>query len=171
MVIRQENENDYDEVHRLVQAAFATTPYSDGTEADYLRALRKRAAFLPALSLVAEEDGQIVGQIVLYQTDVRCAGGTVTQLVLSPLSVHPSRFRQGIGRALIAAACERAAAMGYRAVFLCGEPGYYEKSGFVPSYRYGIHHARDADKNAAWCMARELTPGYLAGVRGVLDIE
>ena len=56
----------------MVQQSFATTDYSDGTEADYLEEVRKKSAFVPELSFIAEStSGKIVGQIVLYRTLIK----------------------------------------------------------------------------------------------------
>ncbi len=61
MVIRQENEQDYEEVYQVVKAAFESGEHSDGNEQDLVTALRGSSAFIPELSLVAEVDGRIVG--------------------------------------------------------------------------------------------------------------
>ena len=167
MIIRREQPSDYEEVHTLVSKAFASVPYGDGTEADYLDKLRGKDTFIPGLSFVATEDGQIVGQIVLYRTDIATREGPQTQLLLSPISVHPDYFRRGIARAMTEHALAKAAAMGYRAVFLCGNPEIYKKLGFVPTYQYSISHRQDA--RAQWSMVRELYAGALQGVEGMID--
>ena len=169
MIIRQEVPGDYTQVYALVKAAFATASHSDGTEPDYLSELRSKDVFIPALSLVAELAGKLVGQVVLYETDIFAPGGRITQLVLSPISVHPDHFRQGIARAMCERAFEIARSLGYTAVFLCGEPEIYRGLGFVPSYAFGIHHVDGPQ--AEWCIARELVPGALDGVTGVIEIE
>ena len=67
MKIRQETPADYAEVYELVKISFATS--TNEGEWDYLNEVRKKAAFIPELSLVAEnDDGRLVGQIVLYKT-------------------------------------------------------------------------------------------------------
>ncbi len=171
MYIRQEKASDYNEVYELVKTSFATASHSDGTEADYLNGVRKEDAFIPELSLVALLDsGKIIGQIVLYQTKITMMEQELTELVLSPICVHPDYFRRGIARALIEQALAIAKAKGYTAVFLCGEPEIYRKLGFCPSYEYGIYHINDAERNAEWCMARELVDGALSGVTGTIDI-
>lgn len=76
------------------------------------------------LSLVAVEDGRIVGHIALSPLD---AG--FPALALAPLAVTPERQRAGIGKALIAAAF--AARPGHTIVVL-GDPGYYARAGFRP---------------------------------------
>ncbi len=66
MIIRQEQPDDYDEVYELVKMSFATS--TNEGEWDYLNEVRKKDTFIPELSLVAEnDDGQLVGQIVLYK--------------------------------------------------------------------------------------------------------
>ncbi len=171
MIIRQERPSDYNEVYALVQAAFAFSEHSDGTEADYLNALRKKDTFIPELSLVAERgDGQIIGQIVLCKTRISTPGRTLTELVLSPISARPDCFRQGAARAMMEKAFEIAKDLGYTAVFLCGDPAFYEKFGFVPTFEYGIYHISDANRSAQWCMARELSAGALKGIHGTVDI-
>ncbi len=172
LIIRQETAADYKEVYELVKAAFATTDFSDGSEPDYLNDIRERNTFIPELSLVAEENNTIVGQIVLYQMKIKTGKGEETQLVLSPLSVLPSRFHQGIGTALINEGCSRAKELGYKAVFLCGNPAYYSRHGFVPSYKYNIFHINDTERNAKWCMVKELVEGFIHEIEGsIIDIE
>lgn len=171
MIIRTETPADHGEVYALVKAAFATTDFSDGSEPNYLNRMRHSAAFVPELSLVAVENDAIVGQIVLYKTPIACGDKTETQLVLSPLSVRPDHFGRGVGAALIQAGCDRAAKLGYGAVFLCGDSAYYARFGFVPTWQYGIFHEKDAERHADWCMVKELKAGGLRDIQGTINIE
>ena len=171
MIIRQERPSDYDEVYALVKASFATV-YTGGTqpdEQDYLNELRKKDAFIPELSLVAEDGGMVIGQIVLSKTAVTTPHGERTELLLSPICVHPDYFRRGIARALTEQALRIAGQMGFGAVFLCGEPEIYTRLGFVPSHRYDIFHKDDDSKSAPWSMVRELYHGALSGISGTVD--
>ena len=52
MVIRQEREQDYKEVYKLVTEAFAAADHADGNEQDLVEALRKGSSFIPELSLL-----------------------------------------------------------------------------------------------------------------------
>jgi len=162
MIIRQETPSDYAEVYRLVKLSFATNADDDGIVPDYLNALRKKDTFIPELSLVAEIDGKLVGQIVLYKT-------TFGELLLSPICVHPDYFRRGIARAMVDEALRIAKGMGFRAVFLCGNPEIYGRLGFVPTYKYNIFHKTDESKTAEWSMVRELYDGALDGITGTID--
>lgn len=171
MIIRQEEVRDYCGVFELVEKAFATSSFNTGTEtAEYLNDIRKKPAFIPELSLVAIENHNIVGQIVLYEMEVYCTNKNITQLVISPLSVLPTHFNQGIGTKLLTTGCEKAKDMGYNAVFLCGDFNYYSRLGFVPTYEYGIYHREDESKDAKWCMVKELTNGFLSDITGFVDI-
>jgi predicted N-acetyltransferase YhbS len=168
LTIRQETPADYAEVCELVKTSFATNVDDDGTTHDYLNKLRTKDTFVPDLSLVAEDDdGSIVGQIVLYKTFVTTDRGKVAELVLSPICVRPDRFRRGIARAMVEDAVRIAAKMGFDGVFLCGDPAIYGRLGFVPSKQYGIYHVKD--KDAEWSMVRELYPGALSRITGTVD--
>ena len=170
MKIRQETPADYAEVYELVKISFATS--TNEGEWDYLNEVRKKAAFIPELSLVAEnDDGRLVGQIVLYKTDITTPEGAVTQLLLSPISVHPDYFRRGIATAMMKDAFQIAQELGYTAVFLCGDPQFYHRFGFRGSYEFGIYHVADKSRCGEWCMALELKEGALSGITGTIDIE
>lgn len=167
--IRRETPSDYAEVYELVKAAFATS--TNEGEWDYLNEVRRKDTFIPELSLVAENgEGKLVGQIVLYRTQITTPGGPKTALLLSPISVHPDYFRRGIATAMMREAFEKAKSMGYTSVFLCGEPDFYHRFGFRASYEYGILHVADKQGHAEWCMALELDKGALGSIRGTIDI-
>jgi predicted N-acetyltransferase YhbS len=170
MLLRQERPSDYDEVFELVKISFSTNSDDDGTVPGYLNDLRKKDVFISELSLVAEnEEGKIIGQIVLYKTIITTSRMEPTELLLSPICVHPDYFRHGVARALINEAFNVAKTMGYNAVFLCGDPKIYKKFGFLPSYKYNIFHISDVSKNAEWSLVYELSAGRLEGICGTVN--
>ena len=65
MTIRPAQAGDYSEIYSLVQTAFVTAKVSDGTEQDFVLELRRRDPYRPELELVAEENGQLIGHILL----------------------------------------------------------------------------------------------------------
>ena len=134
MTIRPAQAGDYSEIYSLVQTAFATAKVSDGTEQDLVDALRRGPAFIPELSLVAEEDGTLLGHILFTKMKV----GDREALALAPLSVRPGRQRQGIGAALIREGHRRAAALGYGCSVVLGSETYYPRFGYVPAETMGI---------------------------------
>ena len=168
--IRQETPADYEAVNEVVYQAFASKNEFDTKE--YLIAVRKKDTFVPQLSFVATlPNGTIVGQITLYHTDIITDTKRITQLVLSPISVLPPFFNRGIAREMIRYALQAAKDMGYIAVFLQGNPRFYEKFGFMPTYRCGIYHEIDKDKNAEYCMVHVLWPGALDDITGTTYYE
>ncbi|HIX71428.1 MAG TPA: N-acetyltransferase [Candidatus Anaerobutyricum stercoripullorum] len=134
MLIRQEECGDYETVHDVVTAAFASAEHSDGGEAKLVSALRKSSAFVPELSLVAVCGGKIAGHILFTKVTV----GEQTALALAPLSVLPSCQDQGIGQALIREGHRIARSLGYEYSIVLGHPHYYPKTGYRPAGLYGI---------------------------------
>ena len=61
MQIRCEEPDDVEAIRATVTAAFTNAPHSSGTEAAIVDALRHAGAL--AVSLVAEDEGEIVGHI------------------------------------------------------------------------------------------------------------
>jgi putative acetyltransferase len=59
-------------------------------------------------------------------------------LGLGPIAVRPDRQRRGIARRLIEAGLARAAADGWQAVFLLGNPAFYERFGFSVALAAGF---------------------------------
>jgi putative acetyltransferase len=89
---------------------------------------------VPALSLVAEVDGEVVGHVVCTRGSV----GGAPALGLGPLSVLPARQRAGVGSALVHTALGVADGLGEPLVALLGDPAYYARFGFRPAADLGI---------------------------------
>lgn len=154
--IRQEESCDYNAVYQVVTESFLTQNHTE--EPDYLNGLRTKSEFIPQLSLVAEtEDGIIVGQIALHQTTISYSNSKDIQLTVSPLSVSPSCFGRGVGSALLREGLKIARQMGYKVVFLWGDPNFYSKFGFVPSYKFNIYH-KDFQERKVDFMSKARTP-------------
>lgn len=135
MLIRQETSGDYNEIYKVVKTAFATADHSDGTEQDLVTNLRTSPAYIPQLSLVAEEKGKIIGHILFTKAKVK----DVTVLALAPLSVLPEYQKRGVGTALIAEGHKIAKSLGYGYSVVLGSEKYYPKHGYVISEEYGIY--------------------------------
>lgn len=86
-VIRQARTEDHVAIYELITEAFLTAEHADGDEQDVVVKLRKGESFIPELSLVAEQDGTLVGHILFTK-------GSVGEIeVLAPLSVLPNAQR------------------------------------------------------------------------------
>lgn len=126
MHIRAEHPSDDPAINDLTERAFAGMPYSEGTEAPIIRLLRQSGDL--ALSLVAEENGTIIGNIAFSAIKI---GAHRNWFGLGPIAVEPSRQRAGIGKALIKSGLEILKDRGAAGVALIGSPDVYRSSGFA----------------------------------------
>ena len=104
-------------------------------EADLVHRLRAAGAL--AHSLVAEQDGALLGHVALSPVSVQGAFMPGV-LGLAPLAVHPDHQRQGTGSALVEAAIAAAKADGAKLIVVLGEPDYYRRFGFRPAGGLGF---------------------------------
>ena len=167
MIIRREKPSDFQEIHDLVKIAFQTAKVSNGNEQNYINSLRVSGNYIPELSLVAEEDTKLVGQIMLTKTCVTACGKFKFEaLLLAPLSVLIEYRKRGIGSELVKKSFALAKKKGYRTVFVVGDPAFYSRFGFQSSALFGIRHIPPIpDENV---MVRDIVPGALAGVTGTV---
>jgi predicted N-acetyltransferase YhbS len=125
--IRHETIADYAAIARVNARAFADDP-----KVGLIPTLhRQRARFDPELSLVAEQDGRIIGHVLFSPQTIRLLGQDVDVVNLSPLAVDPDFQRQGIGGMLVREGHRVAAAKGYPLSFLIGHPPYYPRFGYL----------------------------------------
>jgi putative acetyltransferase len=161
--IRPETEGDHLAIRDVNEQAFGRP-----TEADMVEKVRRSPGFVPELSLVAEQDGQIVGHALFSEVTIEDEGVSWTVLALGPIAVRPEFQRQGIGGRMIREGMVRAAALGYRAVVLIGHPTYYPRFGFVPASRYGLTCTFRVPDDVF--MAYPLRPDGLDEVRGTVSL-
>jgi putative acetyltransferase len=132
VVIRAYRPEDEAAVRTVVAEAFAGEGATVAALVDDLRAAHVRA------ELVAEDEGEVVGHVMLSRSWVDARRALVEVLVLSPLSVAPARQGRGLGTRLLGAAVEEAARQRVPALFLEGSPAYYSSRGFEPATPRGF---------------------------------
>ena len=154
----------------LVQAVF--TAHSDAEEGDLVRRLveeiRSKRWYLPELELIMvdEDTDEVIGYVNFARFHL---DGRYEQelLLLSPVAVKTELQRQHISKALIEYGFEKAAALGYKAVIVEGNPQNYRSRGFQTSAPFGITAHESVGLPAPEClMVRELVPGGLTGIHG-----
>ncbi|MEW5871026.1 MAG: N-acetyltransferase [Chloroflexota bacterium] len=156
--IRDETPGDIPAIHSVNALAFERPE-----EARLVDKLR--AACPGALSLVAEQDGQIAGHILF--TPVAIDGCPLQGgMGLAPLAVLPERQRQGIGSRLVQAGLARLRQAGCPYAIVLGHPAYYPRFGFQRASHYGLRSQWEGVPDEAF-MALELQAGALQGVSGV----
>ncbi|MFQ1046756.1 GNAT family N-acetyltransferase [Avibacterium paragallinarum] len=131
-ILRQSRIEDNQEIENVIQEAFANMPFSDGKEALLVRRLYENNEVV--LSLVAENEGKIIGHILFSPATI----GQQPALALAPLSVLPQWQKQGVGKALILAAHQQLKNKEYAAIVVLGHPEYYSRFGYQTASHYGI---------------------------------
>ena len=118
MIIRAEQQDDEPAVVTVVEQAF-----KQAGEARLVCHLRADGDAV--ISLVAVVGGVVVGHVMFSRmvAPFRALG-------LAPLSVVPQYQQRGIGRSLVKEGLKQAKAQVWEAVFVLGDPAYYERFGF-----------------------------------------
>lgn len=125
--LRPETAADVDAIDRITRAAFLHHPHSDQTE--HLIIARLRAAGALTLSLVAKQDGQVVGHAAF--SPVTWSQGHTGWYGLGPVAVAPACQGQGIGAALVQQGLDQLRAQGAAGCVVLGDPAYYGRFGFA----------------------------------------
>jgi putative acetyltransferase len=160
ITIRPETSADYPAVYKVNQLAFN----GRDSEPGLVEAVRKSDGYIPELSLVAEEDGQVVGHILFSRIVIETPDGTIPALSLAPMAVLPGHQNKGIGSALVRAGMEACKQLGHGVVIVLGHPNYYPRFGFSAALAEPLECPYGA-VGGAW-MAAETIPGALKDIRG-----
>lgn len=154
--IREETDTDRDSVRAINLAAFDTA-----AEADLVDALRHQAS--PAISLVAEHRGDLVGHILFTPVEIG-DHPTLRPMGLAPMAVLPEFHNRGIGSELVRHGIGWCRGLGIDAVVVLGHPEFYPRFGFRPASTWGLRCEYEVPDEAF--MALELVPGALLDVSG-----
>ena len=157
MIIRPERPEDSFQIRHVNELAFGQP-----AEADLVDKLRRACG--EALSLVAEDDGAIVGHILF--TPVVVEGRLVLGMGLAPMAVRPGRQRQGIGSQLVRRGLDSLRERGCPFVVVVGHPEYYPRFGFEPASKHGFLSQWEGMADAVF-MVLVLDEHGMAGASGV----
>lgn len=147
MEIRTERAEDIPAIAAVAEAAFGSP-----REARMVDAIRASGSFFPELSLVAVDDGTIVGHVILSYVELE--GSERRLLQLGPVSVLPDRKASGVGDELVRAALAAADARGEPLVLVLGDPAYYSQFGFRRASEFGIVKPEEAIPDDAFMLAK-----------------
>ncbi|MCP4370315.1 MAG: N-acetyltransferase [Deltaproteobacteria bacterium] len=136
MNIRKEKDIDKDKIWNVNAEAFETD-----AEANLVNTIRDSGT--PFISLVAEEDEEIVGHILFTPVVITGDDSGVKLVDLAPMAVLTKFQKKGIGSQLVKTGIEKCSAHGYDDVVVLGYPDYYPRFGFVPSTKYQIKSEYD----------------------------
>jgi len=91
-----------------------------------------------ALSLVAADEGRVVGHIFFTPATADSRNGSIEGMGLAPMAVLPERQREGIGSSLVEHGLKILRDRSCPFVIVLGHSGYYPRFGFEPASRYGL---------------------------------
>lgn len=159
IIYRPEQPGDVTAIHHVNEAAFGQP-----NEADLVDALRANGQLL--ISLVAENEGEVVAHIAFSPVTVEGGGATWGAVGLAPVAVLPEWQGRGVGSELIRRGLEACRQQGHEVVFVLGHPDYYPRFGFASAEALGVGCTYDVPPEAF--MAAELRPGAIAGRIGTV---
>jgi putative acetyltransferase len=162
MIVRPERPEDISAIRIANEQAFGRPE-----EADLVDALRRNGK--AAISLVAEDEGRVVGHILFSPVAIQSKGTGLTGVGLAPLAVIPERQNQRIGSMLVEHGLRRCREEGHPVVVVLGHPDYYHRFGFVPASRFGIKSEYDVADEVF--MVMELREGALGGCAGAAKYQ
>ena len=161
--VRAEAVGNHRAVRRVHLAAFGDHGEVVAKLVDDLREAMTRTE---GISLVAEEQGEIVGHVMFSQSLLDAPQRLVPVQVLSPVGVLPASQKQGVGTRLIARGLELLAERDVPLVFLEGPPAYYSRLGFQPAAEAGFRKPSLRIPDAAFQVLR--LPAYEPWMTGTL---
>ena len=161
MIIRQEKKEDFRIIYEINKQAF-----NQIDESELVNRIRAGKNFIPELSLVAEQNGELIGHILFSK--IKIIGEKVYEtLSLAPIAVLPKYQNQGVGGKLIKEGLKRAEKLGFNSVLVVGHKDYYPKFGFEKASKWNIECPFEVPDGAF--MAIELKAGSLKDKSGVVE--
>lgn len=125
-VIRSEYPSDIAAIEKLITMTFLDAAHTSHTEQLIVNALREAGQL--SLSLVAEDNGAIVGYVAISAVSI--SDGSEGWYGLGPIAVAPGRQGQGIGSELMRGALDQLRGRNAGGCVVLGEPGFYGRFGF-----------------------------------------
>ena len=162
LIIRNETENDHAFVERITRDAFWNLNVPGCDEHYLVHIMRGHEDFIPELDLVAELDGQIVGNVMYTKSKLIDESGKEKNiLTFGPISILPKYQRRGIGRKLLEYSFAKALETGYDAIVIFGNPDNYVSRGFKSCKKYNV--CLENDVFPAAMLVKELRPDVFDG--------
>jgi predicted N-acetyltransferase YhbS len=165
ITIRLETPSDFRETEALTREAFWDLYKPGCDEHLILHKMRQVPAVLKELDFVAIYENKLVGHIIYSKAKVVKENNLEFEvLCLGPVSVLPEYQKKGIGSKLIKHSIAWAKKLGFKAIFLFGNPEYYHRFSFENAEKYKVKTSEG--DNFDEFMASELYENSLQGIEG-----
>ena len=165
MQIRKSTESERKEILNIHNQAFgkAKGPVISKLVEDLL----DDKTAMPTLSLVAIENGKLIGHILYTKATITNTELPISAQLLAPLAILPDEQNKGIGEKLINEGLNQLKESGTELVFVLGHPAYYPRCGFFPAGEKGFDapYPIPEEHAAAW-MVQELNGCVLEKATG-----
>lgn len=155
--ITPETDNQRAKIRQVITDAFGQTK-----EAELVEKIRTSPNFIPELSLIALENGDVLGHILFSRINIEAA--QIPALALAPLAVTPLHQRRGIGTALVQVGLSRCRELDHSIVVVVGDPRYYRRFGFQKASLFGLFSSLPIPDEVF--MVLELKPRALMNIQG-----
>ena len=162
--IRESVKSDKDTIRIVHQNAFGEL--EGDTVSQLAIALLECKTAQPVLSLVAEQNNQLIGNAIFSPVSIE-GFKEVSAYILAPLAVLKDYQGKGVGTKLINKGLEILKDRGAEIVLVYGDPKYYVHTGFRAGHNLRPPHKLTYPKEA-W-MAQELKEGVLAKTQGTVQ--
>ncbi|RUR79235.1 GNAT family N-acetyltransferase [Chlorogloeopsis fritschii PCC 9212] len=143
-----------------------TDAFAQPQEAQLVDKIRNSENFIPELSLMAVENGKVLGHILFNRIFIEASQQTLPALALAPLAVIPQRQHQGIGTRLVQVGLSKCRELDYAIVVVVGYPHYYQRFGFQTASKFGLMSSLSVPDEAF--MVLELKRSALAHISGTV---
>jgi len=159
--IRPETINDHSAVREVNLLAFGSED-----ESQLVETLRQSDDFIPELSLVAINNGRVVGHILFSLISIETQKNDVSALARAPMAVRTEFQNHGIGYELVRHGLKECQRLGHKIVVVVGHPAYYPRFGFYSARAKGLEAPFQVSDEAF--LVHELIPRALDGISGMV---
>lgn len=164
MEIRKSTKTEQSKIESIHSLAFGND--KGGEIAQLVHDLLQDQTALPIYSLVAVENGKLLGHILFTRAYISTDNSISAQL-LGPLAVLPENQDTGVGARLIREGLDLLKASEVDLVFVLGHPDYYPRCGFEPAGKLGFQAPYPIpEKHAGAWMVQELSSEVLGRMTG-----
>jgi|TARA_B100001971_G_scaffold65152_1_gene59922 putative acetyltransferase len=159
--IRAEQRTDITGIDDIIQRAFGSSD-----EVNLVRLLRD--AGKSVVSLVAVEDGRVVGHVMFSEVAIDPPHDGFKGVGLAPLAVLPELGARWVGSRLVRDGLELCRLAGYNVAVVLGSERYYPRFGFSRASDFGLGNEYH---EVEYFFAMELADGALIELNGTVKYQ